>query len=368
MAGNFSCGTGYELSRVNITIEEWTIQTEDYSHIDSLTALGVCQILVMILGMPWNVAVFITIITKRYNSPTHIVLSNLVIADVLLCLVAPFHVYSVLSQQFAIGRSDYERCQVCQTIVIFGTILKFVSIFTLAILSVDRLIFVKWSLQYSKYMRMKVCIICLVIVWVTSIVVSVPPTFGFGEISFSTIYSICTTKILGETNLTRNIYYITFLAMVASIPTLLTLVMNIWLLTITCNNIRRRQKRHMSNIQETFHSFRTKKKRERKLNSSFHKEQMRLAKTFGALLVVNLVTWFPLCALIVTMVIRGEEKIPIQVHTAAYISLIAQPTIHPMLETCLLGKAKYTILAPLFSLTKRLNPFRKVKCRCCNDS
>jgi len=360
VGSNFSC-SGYGLSRVNITNEAWTFQSEDPSHINSITALGVCQMLVMILGMPWNFAVFVTIIVKRHYSPTHIILCNLVVADLLLCLVAPFHIYSALNKQFSLGRSDYERCQGCQTVVIFGTMLNFVSIVTLALLSVDRLVFVKWPLNYSKYIRMNVCIFCLVLVWITSIVISVPPIFGFGEIKFSTLYSICSTNILGENHLTRNIYYIAFLAMAAGIPTLITSVMNVWLLLITCKNISNRQKRQRSNIRDTFHSFRTKRNREKKLNSTFHKEQMRLARTFGALFVVNLVTWFPLCSLIVTMVVLGEGKIPIQVHTAAYLSLIAQPTIHPVLETCLLGKAKSTILTPLYSWTKKFNPCRKVQ-------
>ena len=59
------------------------------------------------LGTPWNAVVLASIIKNRhFKDATYILLMNLVIADLLVCLlVLPFNIVSGIAQEFTIGQS-----------------------------------------------------------------------------------------------------------------------------------------------------------------------------------------------------------------------------------------------------------------------
>ena len=341
---NFTCSDP-ELSRTNVTSEVWMILSEGPLHENGVLAVAICQTLIIAVGIPWNIIVLAFImIKKHYKEPTYILLMNLVLADLLVCsCVLPFNIVSAFTTEFSIGGSDYVRCQVCHTIVVFILSLIYVSLFTLALMSLDRLIYIKWPIQYEKKITKCKTISLLLGVWVLCILISLPPVFGFGEIKFANILSSCSLLTVGETRITANINYVVFLAFIGFFPFMTTLIVNIWLLAIVCKSVRQRHKKSVTSNKGHIGSDTLRRNSERKFKTDYHKRQILLAQVFGAIFTANVVTWVPSILIAMISAVIGAEQISPPALAFVYLAYISQPAIHPVLETCLVGKAKVTL-------------------------
>ncbi len=341
---NFSC-SHLDLSRTNVTPEVWTVQSEGFLHDHSIFAVAILQTAIVAIGIPWNTIILaFTLIKKYYKETTYILLMNLVVADLLVCTcVLPFNVASSFARQLSLGSSDYVRCQVCQTIVITILASVFVSLFTLALISLDRLIYVKWPLLYETKVSNWKVLILLVAVWIFCIFISLPPIFGIGDIKFANTLSTCSLVTRGRTDITANISYVVILGFIAAFPFLTTLFADIWLLVIACTSVRRRHAKRMSTNSDSKESATLKRNQERQLRSEHQKQHILLAQVFGAIFAANVITWLPTIVISVVSAAIGAENVPVPLLALVYLAYISQLVIHPMLETCLIGKAKEKI-------------------------
>lgn len=132
-------------SRDVISPELWVL-AEVYR--DYTLSIGVVLSIFLLIGIPWNLVVIIVILKNRlFVQPAIVLLLNLAITDLFLCvLVMPLNIISAFSVEFIFGNSDYIRCQVCQTGLIFN-ILLLMSVYNVALLSLDRFLYVRIPLQ-----------------------------------------------------------------------------------------------------------------------------------------------------------------------------------------------------------------------------
>ena len=338
---NFSCADP-GVDRVNVTERLWMIQSEGRLHESSITAIAALQLVYVLVGVPWNFIVAITIVIKRLliREPTYILLLSLVISDLLVCGFAfPLNIYSGFNQAFTLGNSDYSRCQLCQAIVVVIITLIYVSIFSLALMSSDRLFYIKWPFTYKKHMTATKVIVVVIAVWILSFLISLPPIFSFGEIKFANSVGSCSVITTGSNRLTANIYYIFFLALIGTVPFVLTVVVNIWLLVIACKSIGQlyEQNRHQSTAFDGSEI-------NRGVDTEYHKKQIRLAKVFGVIFAVNTTIWITTSFIVIIAIAIDPDNVPAPVFATVFVIFLSQPAIHPMLETCLVGKAKTTIV------------------------
>ena len=342
---NFSCSDP-DLNRNNISEDVWMIQSEGTLHENTITAIAVVLCIFVLIGLPWNFIVAASIFIKQlFREPSYILLLSLVISDLLVCgFVLPFNVASAIQQGFTIGNSDYTRCQVCQATIILIIGLIYVSLFSLALMSADRLFYIKWPFSYQRYITAKKALIMIIITWIFCLLISIPPVFGFGEIKFANSVGSCSPIIPGETKLTANIYYIAFLALVATVPFVLTVVVNIWLLVIAYKSIGSVHNtiRNNNNLRTT--NTMDRRTSEQKINTGYHKKQIRLAKVFGTIFGVNITIWISTAFISTLSVALSPENVPYPVFAAVFLIFLSQPVIHPMLETCLVGKAKTALV------------------------
>ena len=177
-------------SRELLTTDIWTlaVQFEDIA-----TGVGIVQIIFMLIGIPWNLIVIGTILYRRlFLQPAVLLLLNLAINDFLLCFVSmPFNIIPAITGEFALGSSDYVRCQVCQIGIIMTTLLL-VSVYNIAFLSLDRFLYVKKPLKYEQIVTVKRIGLILAISWVLFGVFSLLPLLGIGEIFLTNVVSTCT--------------------------------------------------------------------------------------------------------------------------------------------------------------------------------
>ncbi len=316
------------LSRSNVTDRDWTVSYDDPSSEHSITALVVSQFIVLFVGTIWNLIVLAIILkNKMLKDPTYLLILNLVISDLLFCgLVLPFNIQSSLNREFSLGQSDYARCRSCQTIGALSVTFVSVSYYTLSLLALDRLVYIKWPFKYSRYVSVKLVIVLILILWTLSIVVAILPVIGFGRIDLNAL-SFCTpvfeqTRIFADSNVYFVLLLLTGLFLFA-----ISLIANVWILCISCKiSHKRRQIRHNAAQNATS-------------SNTSNDEKYLLATIFGVLFVINTVLLIPYIVAAVIFGILLKSDIPIPVRLVLNLSFVIQPAIHPILETCVIGKA-----------------------------
>ena len=225
---------------------------------------------------------------------------NLTVSNLLTCaLIFPFSIITGIAGEFIHGASDRVRCQICQLGVIY-LVLTFVSLNTLALISVDRFLCIKKPLHYNRIVTIKKTLVAVLLLWMFSILVSIPPLFGFGTIRFSKFTLMCTIAFRGYTFLAKNTFYLIFLVLASLSPVSILAVTNVWLLHIAQKAIRRnyqniRRGASITVIRE-------------KIEKEYNKKQLNLMRVFFAIFITNIITWLP--ALVIFIARAAYEPTP----------------------------------------------------------
>ncbi len=333
---NFSCLKN--VSGDSITEIAWTTDNPEESGFSNPRDVGfatsVIVSLIFLTGVPWNFFVIFVIVKKKlYSNPTIMLLLNLTIANFLLGLIVmPFSIITGFSGEYLFGNSDAVRCHVCQSGLLL-TLLSFVTLHTIALMSVDRFIYLKSPLTYNLWITPKRIFIAIITVWILCTVISLPPLLGFGEMKFSFTVATCTPYLVGRTHVAPNYYYVISGMAEAFIPITFLIVMNTWILYITRKSILDRlNKSKTSEVQK-------------KDNMANEKRnfQLRLVRVFAIIFLANLLTWLPVIALGLTGAIVGAGQIPIFMYSFAFISYLSETVIHPILEACFIREVRVTM-------------------------
>ena len=311
----------------NVTSELWVLPDKTSGLVTAIFLL-----LILAVGLPWNLLVTVIILKERlYKQPTIILLLNLVITDLLLLLVLlPPDIITGITGEFVVGFSDHMRCNICKSAVITVTCFL-VSFFTITAMSFDRFMFIYKPLKYDRIITSFKMLLALSLIWVVCALVSILPLVGFGEIVFFPPLLACLYNIPDEDK------YPTLLFSVCCLAILVTVVFNLWVVFIVQKNIRAIYKVRKSLVDTVEGGKalykRMKKKREEK--------QLHLIKVFGGLLFCNLITWLPItCVSLYLFFTKGQNGPPTPVFTVVDILCLSQLVLHPILETGLIRDVK----------------------------
>ena len=74
------------------------------------------------------------------------------------------------------------RYEICQLGVIY-LVLTFISLNTLALISVDRFLYIKKPLHYNMIVTIKKTLVAVLLLWMFSILVSIPPLLPYASAS-----------------------------------------------------------------------------------------------------------------------------------------------------------------------------------------
>lgn len=331
----YSCYDGSGLSNVSITPDFWDIPERSRA---AALSTAVFTLVFIMVGLPGNLLIILSILWQRlYKEPTHILLLNLAIADLLVCvLVMPFTVMAGFAGGFVLGGSDSTKCKWCTTGVIYVALCLF-SLHTLALMSLDMFIFVKFPMKYHRIVTGRKSVCCVMVLWVLCITLSLCPVLGFGDVSFSFSVSSCTVKI-EEVARVKNIYYFIFLVVEAIFPLSVLAATNTWVACIFQKQIRiiyHSVKKSLPKDQEQITmSIR------RRLNKEKNRRQLQLLRVFSAILVSNVLTWLPLIVRIVITAIKGNDEFPLWVYVFVYLSLSFAAVFHPLIQASLLPEIR----------------------------
>ena len=286
--------------------------------------------LLLLLAVPWNLLVIVAILRKiLYTQPTVMLLLNLTVTNLLFSLlVMPFNIYVGIKGEYLFGNSDQQRCAVCQT-GIFVFIFPWVSLHTLALISVDRFIYLKRPIKYDTIVTKWRVLVTIAVIWVLCTILALPPLFGFGEINFSYTVATCSPILVGKTRIASNYIYVSLLAIEVSIPIIILFVMYVWIVCIIRSSLVRKLRRSSVTIIAVAAS------------KAHTKSQLRMVWLFGAIFTANIITWLPIIGLGISIAVLGTA------HTLAYtipfLSYQSETVIHPVLVVCLVGDIRMAI-------------------------
>ena len=330
MSNNFSCFIN--VSNDSLSESAWMIERhQDFDDTGNGYAISAILILFLLLGLSWNIYIIYAIIKKRlYSQPIIMLMLNLAITNLLLCiLVMPFNIVSGIAGEYVFGENDLVRCRVCQTGVMIIT-LPLVSIHTLALISIDRFIYLKRPLTYSSIVTPQYMTAVIVATWVLCVVISLPPLKGFGEIKFSPAVATCTVFLVGSTHVAPNHFYALLLLGEAVVPITTLVVLYVW---IWCMIIRTmKQKKELNAVTE-----------DNQMPKKRSTNQLCLVRFFVAIFTANLVTWLPTIILVLLGATLGAGGIPVPIQSISHLSYLSETVIHPMLQASHIQELKIGI-------------------------
>lgn len=352
-AANFSCFDS-NLSTTSITYSVWSLDPIVQTDTASRYAIAITLCLLLLVGLPSNLAVIAVILKKRLlkKQPTIILLFNLAITDLLMCvLVLPINITTLFAGRFNFGSSDATLCRACQTGFVLIT-LSMVILNTVAALAVDRFMYLKAALHYSRYVTHTRAALAVLFTWVLGVMVALPPLFGFSEMRFSTAVGICTIAFSGSTYLTKNSYYLVLMAGFVMLPIITLVITNAWGVAIIQHNLRR--KSHNLKMEKDTHrkSFHEKMRRQQTAM------QTKLVKIYSAIFLTNLITYLPMLARIITGVAAEQEEFSQAVRVTgslAYIALMSQTVVHPLVQASLVGDVRRGLRTALHNPLQKLS-------------
>ena len=341
---NYWCSDGTGLSHNSVTPVYWDTKGTDTR--DTALASAVFTLCFILVGVPSNVLILVSILWQQlYREPTYILLLNLAAADLLVCVMfMPFTVVSGFAGGFTVGTTDSMRCSVCQFIGLQFVFFGYLTVHILALLSLDRFLFIKYPLKYFKLVTCRKTSLACLCVWILCLLLSLPPLFSFGDFVFSLRVSSCVINIELRA---RNLYYGILVALEVCIPLTVLFVTNIWVLCIIRKQMRKlystKRKRH-----ETVIVFRDKVKTT--LKNSKYVKQLQLIKVFGGMWIANIITWTPFFIHIIgTAIFQSLTSKWFSLYV--FINIISYAVIYPIIEASLIPEMRKHLCVLVKKLT-----------------
>ncbi len=348
---NTSISCVVNISTDSITPFSWTTNHPIQNRtIENGYGCATVALILLLFGTPLNSFVAVTIIWKKlYKSAVVIPMLNLALCNLAVCiLVLPFIVISGYSTEFMFGSSDYVRCKVC-AIGVANIALPIASLYTQALMSVGRLLYLKMPLHYHAVVTPAKIFVSVVGIWIFSIAVALPPLWGFGSVNFSYTVANCIPLVVGKSHILPNFYYIVMLVVVALLPLTVLITMYIWIVCIAHKYILKNPMKFTSSHKASkdvisLSEVATKNEEIEKItNQTNRKKQFRLVQLLGAIFLANIITWIPVIALGITGAIAGTDTIPTTFYSFAYLSYLLEIMIHPLLQIALVYELRAII-------------------------
>ncbi len=340
---NFSCIIN--VSDEYLTEDAWIVSVSDDDQAGwNGYSSAAFSLLLFFIGILWNGFVLITILWKRLlTSPIVILMFNLSVTNMMVCVfILPFIIVSGFYQEFMFGLTDKVRCGVC-TLGIANVLLLFNSILTLSIMSMERFLYLKLPIKYHLVINNKRTIVIICIGWICSILISLPPLFGFGSVNFAYVVSTCVPLFVGHSHLLPNFYYAVFATGTGLIAFLVLIVMYIWIVIIARKHFLKKEAKITRNSEDNIdlnESYRN----GRNSTKVYKNRQLLMMKLFVFIVTANILLWLPLFFLAIFGGIFGSHRIPTVVYSIAYFSLLSGIVIHPAIQTSLISELRMVVV------------------------
>ena len=347
---DFSCFQNVSSDSLHET--EWNVNQpgDPFSATTNGYIVSSFMLLFLLVGLPWNIMVVAIILKKHlFMQPVVMLMLNLAVSNFLIYFfVMPYNIITGFAGEYVFGGSDSSRCRVCQTgvaIVLF----PIVSTHTLSLMSVDRFIYLKKPLTYHLIITPLRMLAAIIGIWVLSILLSLPPLFGFGQVRFSHTVATCVVFIDRETHIAPNYLYVILLLAEGALPFLILCVMYVWIIFITRKHLMINLRRSLatSHTSQQQHAVESRSG----ILKEHSRHQLHLVQVFSAVFTSNIVTWLPLIPLVISVAVLEPGGVPTVVFSLAYLIYMSSTVIHPILQSYLIHDIR-TAMVSCFKMTR----------------
>ena len=317
----------------NVTSDLWLVQDRT-----SGLVTAVFLLLFLVIGLPWNLLVIVTIVKQKlYTQPTIILLLSLVITDlVLLVFVIPVIIVTGIAGEYIFGDSDNVRCKTCIT-GSMGHAFSLMSVYNITLMSCDRFLFIYRPMKYERWVTSCRTVVVIMVACFFLILVSMTPLLGFGNVIF---YPPLVSCIFDMT--IQHDYYPVLLFVVCFLPVPFLLLSNAWVIYIVQKNIRAiyvsRRAREGTDKNTSDNNFYKTMKRKRQ------QKQVHMVQVFGCLLCSNMITWVPIVVVCFLSILPVSGlDIPSAFTATAQVLYMSQVLLHPLVETALIKDVRHPL-------------------------
>ena len=283
----------------------------DYVIYDDLNgpSLAVAVGLEFLISLVINSGVLLATFTQpsSLKKPATIFLSFLVGANLILTIFfMPFTVISAAMSEWIFGSTDPQKQVVCQAVGFMFALSVGLSTYTLALISVDRFLFIVKPLLYIRFMNAKVALIIVACLYPLIILANVTPFFGFGSFEYSRSTSSCLPLWLGNSD------YVLYFSLASIIPYSTIIITSVWTFVYTRQFLQRRRESNKS-------SYPFNNEQEKMRDSAYNHKVCNLIGIFGSLLIAHLVSLSPYITASIIGFIVGYDNVPSPVYATALV-------------------------------------------------
>ena len=333
---NFSCSNA---SSDGITESYWSLEGEN-----AITGYVTANFLLLyiLVGMPWNILVLVTIVKEKlYDQPSIILLLNLTIIDILFLLFStPASLAVGYAGEFILGSSDFWRCRIC-SLEFFRLICLYISLFTITLMSADRFLYIYKPLQYERIVSTKGIVISIVISWIFCIVLIgvIPRLLPSHDIMFIAVLLTCTIN--------TPFFFAIILMIICFAAVIVIVVSNVLIVRAVLKNLkviyvrRRSQATGQLSNNDSWSRDRSKTRRAK---------QLHLFRIFAALLLSSIMTWVPFIGATSSIIIFGYDDVSNAGISLCLIIFQSQPVVHPVIQTVFIADVR----RPLKKIVERI--------------
>ena len=280
------------------------------------------MLLFFLIGLPWNIMVIGIILKKKlYSQPSLILLLNLAVANLFILLTnTPLIVIVTIGHQFVDFGYFAPTCKATVVIMLF----PLVSAHTIAMMSVDRVIYLKKPLTYHLIVTPWRMLIAIAVMWIFSIAVVLPII----ETSLGLHNEDSCTGLVSK------VWVNTLILADFILATLVQFVGCGCIIFITRTHLRKKLHRTLNNSLVRNGGNPTDTRRRSAVLKDYSKDQLRLIFVFGAIFVTDLLSLIPLVSIFAVSAIIGYDP-PSYVFATFYIIYLSRSPINPILEVSL---------------------------------
>ena len=252
---------------------------------------------------------------KKLKEPSVMFLTNFVLVNLLLTVVfMPSIIVTAATGEWVFGRTPEEKNGTCQLVGFVFYYSGFLTLLTLAVISVDRFLFIVKPLIHKRFMKTWVALIILICVWILSCLINIPPYFGLGEYVFLPAIASCGIIWPGQR------YYLIYFCILTSTVIMLILITTVWTFCFTRRFIYNINQQHSTNSED-------------EQNHLYVRRIKKLVGVFGMILAGTILTFLPGVLVATIEAVVGENRQPTAIFTTVLVLFLLNSVLNPVIQS-----------------------------------
>ena len=252
---------------------------------------------------------------KKLKEPSIMFLTNFVFANLLTTVVfMPSIIVTAAAGEWVFGRTPEEKNGTCQFVGFVFCYAGFLTVLTLAVISVDRFLFIVEPFIHERFMKTWVALIILICVWILSCLINIPPYFGLGKYVFLRSIASCGLIWPGQR------YYLIYFCVLTSTIIMLILITTVWTFCFTRRVIFKIKQQHSTNSED-------------RQNHLYVKRIKKLVGVFGMLLAGTILTFLPGILVATIEAVVDDNRQPTTLFTTVLVLFLLNSILNPIIQS-----------------------------------